>query len=238
MKRAAIYARYSTDRQSEKSIEDQVELRRQYANREGLSVVETFDDRARSGASTANRDGLLQMMARAKEGAFNVVVVEALDRISRDMQDLAGIHKRLTFYGIEIRAVHEGSVDTVLVGLRGLVGQLYREDGVRKIRRGMAGVIRANRHAGGRAYGYAPLPGERGRLTIAHHEAEIVRRIFNEYVGGATPREVAHALNRDGIRPPRGRAWNASTINGNGCAVPASSETSFMSGVSSGTRCA
>jgi hypothetical protein len=40
------------------------------------------------------------------------------------MEDLAGIHKRLSFLGIEIRAVHEGVVNSVLVGLRGLVGQL------------------------------------------------------------------------------------------------------------------
>ena len=216
MKRAAIYARFSTDLQNEKSVEDQIALCREYAQRHNLAVVETFEDKARSGASILNREGLLRMMECAKDGAFDVLVTEALDRISRDMEDLAGIYKRLTFRGIEIRAVHEGKVDTVLVGLRGLVGQLYREDNVKKVRRGMAGVIRSNRHAGGRAYGYAPLPGERGRLVVVEREAQIVLRIFNEYVSGKTPREIAHALNHEGIAPPRGRAWNASTINGNG----------------------
>ena len=61
------------------------------------------------------------------------MIVEALDPLSRDMEDLAGIHKRLSFLGIEIRAVHEGIVNTVLVGLRGLVGQLYREDNAHKV---------------------------------------------------------------------------------------------------------
>jgi site-specific DNA recombinase len=74
--------------------------------------------------------------------------VEALDRLSRDMEDLAGIHKRLSFLGIEIRAVHEGVVNTVLVGLRGLVGQLYREDIAHKVRRGQAGRIKSGLHAG------------------------------------------------------------------------------------------
>jgi site-specific DNA recombinase len=216
MKRAAIYARFSTDLQDEKSVEDQIALCREYAQRNSLAVVETFEDKARSGASILNRDGLLQMMERAKNGAFDVLVTEALDRLSRDMEDLAGIHKRLTFRGIEIRAVHEGKVDTVLVGLRGLVGQLYREDNAKKVRRGMAGVIRSNRHAGGRAFGYAPIPGERGRLAVTEAEARVVLRIFTEYAAGKTPREIAHSLNREGIAPPRGRAWNASTINGNG----------------------
>ena len=80
----------------------------------------------------------------------------------------------------------------------------------------MSGVIRSNRHAGGRAYGYAAVAGQRGRLVIVEREAEIVRRIFDEYVAGATPREIAHVVNKEGIAPPRGRAWNASTINGNG----------------------
>ncbi len=127
-KRAAIYARFSTDLQNERSIEDQVSLCQSYAEREGLNVVCTYEDRARSGGSVMGRDGLLRMLDQARERSFDVVVVEALDRLSRDMEDLAGIHKRLSFLGVEIRAVHEGVVNTVLVGLRGLVGQLYRED--------------------------------------------------------------------------------------------------------------
>ncbi|WP_292636095.1 recombinase family protein, partial [Mesorhizobium sp.] len=118
---------FSTDLQNERSIDDQLALCRTYAEREGLNVVATFDDRARSGGSVLGRDGLLQLMDKAREHEFDVLVVEALDRLSRDMEDLAGIHKRLSFLGIEIRAVHEGVVNTVLIGLRGLVGQLYRE---------------------------------------------------------------------------------------------------------------
>ncbi|TGQ32437.1 recombinase family protein [Mesorhizobium sp. M00.F.Ca.ET.216.01.1.1] len=214
MNRAAIYARFSTDLQNERSIDDQLALCRTYAEREGLNVVATFDDRARSGGSVMGRDGLLHLMDKAREHEFDVLVVEALDRLSRDM-DLAGIHKRLSFLGIEIRAVHEGVVNTVLVGLRGLVGQLYREDNAHKVRRGQAGRVKKGLHAGGLTYGYSYVPGDPGKRLIAEDEAEIVRRIFREYVDGQTPRDIAHNLNRDSIPPPRGRAWNASTINGN-----------------------
>jgi site-specific DNA recombinase len=216
MKRAAIYARFSTDLQNERSIEDQVALCRCHAERDGLLVVEVFEDRARSGASLLNRDGLLRLVEQSKVGAFDVVVVEALDRLSRDMEDLAGLHKRLTFRGIEIRAVNDGRADTVTVGLRAIVGQLQREDGVAKTRRGMAGVIQDKRHAGGRAYGYISKPGEPGRLVIVQSEAKVVCRIFREFVRGNTARDIAHRLNADRIAPPRGKAWNASTINGNG----------------------
>ena len=61
-------------------------------------------------------DSLLRLLGQAREKSFEVVIVEALDRLSRDVEDLAGIHKRLSFLGIEIRVVHEGVVNTVLVG--------------------------------------------------------------------------------------------------------------------------
>jgi len=213
-KRAVIYARFSTDHQDERSIEDQVALCRDYARREGLHVLEAFEDRARSGASIMNRDGLLALMDRAKVNAFDVVIVEALDRLSRDMEDLAGIHKRLTHRGIEIRAVHEGKVNTVLVGLRGLVGQLYREDTADKVRRGQSGRVRAWLAGGGITYGYAEVKGEPGKRAIVEAEANVVRRIFSAYVAGRTPRAIAHDLNRDNVPPPRGKRWGASSING------------------------
>src|SRR5256886_10969885 len=141
-KKAVIYARFSTDLQNERSIEDQTTLCRDYASREGMNVVEVYEDRARSGGSIMGRGGLLRLLDHARERSFDVVVVEALDRLSRDMEDLAGIHKRLSFLGIEIRAVHDGTADAILIGIRGLVGQMQRE-GAKKVRRGMAGAGRA-----------------------------------------------------------------------------------------------
>lgn len=215
MTRAVVYARFSTELQNEKSTEDQIELCRAYAARHGFDVIGTYEDKARSGASVLGRDGLMRLMDAARDRKFGVVIVEALDRLSRDMEDLAGIHKRLSFLGVEIHAVHDGTADAVLVGLRGLVGQLQREDGAKKVRRGMAGVIRDGRHAGGRAYGYRPAPGRTGELEIVGEEAEVVRRIFSAYADGRPPREIAGELNREGVAPPRGAKWNASTINGN-----------------------
>jgi site-specific DNA recombinase len=215
MTHAVVYARFSTELQNEKSTEDQIELCRVYAARHGFDVIGTYEDKARSGASVFGRDGLMRLMDAARDRKFGVVIVEALDRLSRDMEDLAGIHKRLSFLGVEIHAVHDGTADAVLVGLRGLVGQLQREDGAKKVRRGMAGVIRDGRHAGGRAYGYRAAPGRTGELEIVEEEAEVVRRIFSEYADGRPPREIAGELNREGVAPPRGAKWNASTINGN-----------------------
>jgi site-specific DNA recombinase len=75
-------------------------------------------------------------------------------------------------------------------------------------------VVRSGRNAGGRAYGYRPVPGKPGQLTIDDAEAEIVRRIFREFIEGATPRAIAVGLNADRIAAPRGTRWTATTING------------------------
>lgn len=214
-KRAAIYARYSTDHQNDRSIEDQVELCRTHAAKSGFSVTVQYSDRARTSASLFGRDGILDLIDDAKAGRFDVVIVESLDRVSRDQADLAGVFKRLSHYGVQIIAVHDGVADAVQVGLRGLMGSIFLSDLKNKTRRGMAGVVREGRSAGGRAFGYRPVPGRPGELVIVEEEAEVIRRIFTEYADGKSPRDIASGLNRDRVAPPRGAQWNASTINGN-----------------------
>ncbi len=184
------------------------------------------------------RNGLLDLLDAARQGRFNIVIVEALDRLSRDMEDLAGLHKRLSFLGIEIRAVHEGVASTVLVGLRGLVRQLYREDNVLKIRRGLTGRAKESLSPGGLAYGYEPVPGEVGARRIVKAEASVVRRIFDEYLAGKSPRDIAYGLNTEGIAPPRGSRWNASTINGNAARGNGILQNLLYAVVRSGTACA
>ena len=169
--RAAIYARFSSDKQRDRSIEDQVALCRQFCERDGLSVVGVYEDRAISGASTANRLGWQRLMKDARAARFDVVVAEALDRISRDQEDLAGIHKRLRFRKIEIRTVQDGKAEEIHVGIKGLLGVLYLKDLAQKTKRGQARVIRDGRHNGGRSFGYRPVPGEPGRLEILPDES-------------------------------------------------------------------
>ncbi len=108
MRRAVIYGRYSTDLQNEKSIEDQVALCRSFAARERLQVSGIYEDRAVSGASIAGRPGVQAMLADASRAKFEVLIVEALDRLSRDIADLGHIHKTFSFLGIDIIGVSDG----------------------------------------------------------------------------------------------------------------------------------
>ena len=90
MSRAAIYARYSTEHQRDASIEDQVRLCRERIEREGWTFQQTYCDRALSGASLL-RPGLQGLIEDAMAGRIDVVVAEALDRLSRDQADVAAL---------------------------------------------------------------------------------------------------------------------------------------------------
>jgi site-specific DNA recombinase len=214
--RIAIYARYSSELQDTRSIADQVSLARQRAEREGWIVVGTYEDAAISGASAVNRPGLSAMMAAAAGGAFDAVLTESLDRLSRDLEDMAGLHKRLAFLGIKIVTLADGEVGKLHVGVKGLIASLYLEDLAQKTRRGQLGRVAAGRIPGGRCYGYDVVASveDRGLRTINSAEADVVRRIFREYVAGRSPISIVRDLNREGVPPPRGAVWNASTLNG------------------------
>ena len=220
--RAVIYARYSSDLQSESSIDDQLSVCRDRAEREGWTVVGSYTDRAASGANILNRPGMNALLADAKTRKFEIVVSEALDRISRDQEDVAAIYKRFQHHAISIFTLAEGKVDELHIGLKGTMNALFLKDLASKIRRGQRGRIISGFSAGGLSYGYQvvhelgsdgqPVYGKR---SINEDEAAVIRRIFTEYARGKSPRRIAAELNTDGIPSPRGGQWNASTINGN-----------------------
>src|SRR5689334_1650747 len=99
MKRVAIHARYSSDRQNEKSADDQIEACRRYAEREDWAVVSTYKDEAVS-----------------------------LDRLSRDQGDTAKIRKRLKVHRVDIVTLSDGTIDTIKAGMRGLLSEVFLDD--------------------------------------------------------------------------------------------------------------
>jgi DNA invertase Pin-like site-specific DNA recombinase len=221
MSRVAIYARYSSDLQSAASIEDQVRLCRERATQEGHAVVEVFSDYAISGGGLKTRPGMIALMEAARAGQMDLVLAEALDRISRDQEDVAGIFKRLAHNEVGLITLAEGPINELHVGLKGTMNALFLKDLAAKTRRGQLGRVEAGKIPGGNSYGYRMIRRigpdgalVRGEREIDPAQAAIVRRIFAAYAAGATPRAIAADLNADGIPGPRGGYWNASTING------------------------
>ena len=219
--RAVLYARYSSDLQSERSIDDQIRLCRERAERDGMTVSQVFTDYAISGGNLSNRPGMLSLMQAAKTGDFEVVIAEALDRISRDQEDIAGIFKRLSHADVRIITLSEGEINELHIGFKGTMNALFLKDLADKTRRGQRGRVEAGKIPGGNSYGYKIVRRilddgsvSTGEREIDLDQAAVVGRIFREYAGGLAPRRIAGRLNAEGIPSPRGGQWNASTING------------------------
>jgi site-specific DNA recombinase len=218
--RAVIYARYSSDLQREASIEDQIEVCRRHADAQGWAVQRHYSDRAASG-STRFRPGYQDLLAAARRHEFDLVLAEALDRLSRDQEDIAALFKTLIFNGVKLVTLAEGAISELHVGLKGTMNALFLKDLSAKTHRGMRGRIKEKRAAGGLSYGYCvkrevDAKGEpvRGGRIINPEEAVVVRRIFSEFANGVSPRAIAKRLNGEGIVGPGGRPWQDTTVRG------------------------
>jgi site-specific DNA recombinase len=242
MTRVALYARYSSDNQSVASIEDQFRICREHAAREQWKVIGTYHDAAISGASVILRPGVQTLLQDAQRGKFDVVLAEALDRVSRDQADVATLFKHLRFAGVQIVTLSEGEISELHVGLKGTMNALFLKDLAAKTHRGSRGRVEKGRSGGGLCYGYdvvkhTDAEGEpiRGERTINEAEANIIRRVFLDFAAGISPRAIARRLNDEGVPGPDGALWTDSTLRGHTArAAPASSTTNSISASWSG----
>jgi site-specific DNA recombinase len=219
--RAVIYARYSSDLQSPSSIEDQVRVCRERVDREGWTYLNAYCDRAVSGASRL-RASYQTLLEDARRGAFDVVVAEALDRLSRDQEDVAHLFKHLAFAGVQLVTLSEGKISELHIGLSGTMSALYLKQLAEKTRRGLRGRVEQGRSGGGKSYGYNVVSNSKasdtdqtGQRRVNEAEAAVICRVFKFYRDGLSPREIAKMLNREGVPRPAGGHWGPSTINGN-----------------------
>ena len=162
------------------------------------------------------------MLEDARAGRFDVLVAEALDRLSRDQENIAGLFKQLCFADVKFVTLTEGEIGELHVGLKGTMNALFLKDLAHKTRRGLEGRIRQGKSGGGLSFGYEVVhkieaSGEavRGERRINEAEAAIVRRIFQEFAQGHSPRAIALFMNEEGLPGPSGRSWGPSTIYGN-----------------------
>ena len=209
-----IYARYSTDMQREASIEDQARVCERLIKDRDWQTYRVYSDQGISG-STHLRPGYQNLLEDARNGRFEIVVAESLDRISHDQEHIAGFHKIMQFLGIRVFTVSEGLISELHIGLKGTMSALFLKDLADKTRRGLEGRVRQGRSGGGKSYGYRVVKGdERGAREIIPEQAETVQRIFSEFAAGMSPNQIAHGLNNDQIPGPSGQLWRDTTIRG------------------------
>ncbi len=210
--RISRYARHSSDLGNQRSTEDQLAALARKADSMGGVLAPSFKDEGISGASLFNRPGVKAMLASAARGEFDVLLTEALDRLSRDQEGTAHIYKRLTYYGVALETLSEGRITELHVGLSGTMNQMFLAELGRKTKRGLVARVQAGFSGGGKCFGYDII--STGVLAINDDERDIIRRIFREYADGASPRAIAHGLNADHKVGPRGGDWMPSTIYG------------------------
>src|SRR5262245_65072550 len=144
-------------------------------------------------------------MRDALNRRFDVVLAESLDRFSRDQEDTAGLFKRLTFAGVNIVTIAEGDITHLHIGFKGTMNALFLKDLAEKTHRGLRGRIEDGKSAGGLCYGYRvvkTLNGgsvTTGEREIEQAEAEIVERIFRDFVAGVSRKQRAKYLNGEDI---------------------------------------
>lgn len=189
--RAAIYARFSTDRQKETSLSDQWALLENRAASESWTVVLRLGDDGISGSTpVASRPAGRELLAAALAGRFDVLLLEGLDRLSRDQVESEQTIRRLELRGIRVVGVSDGydsssSARKLHRGMRGLINELYLDDLRAKTHRGLSGQLSRGYHAGGRSYGYrSTFDGNGYRLEVDPEAARIVREIFDRYGAG------------------------------------------------------
>jgi len=185
--RVCIYSRYSSDLQSDASIEDQIRLCSEKAKSKDWNIINCYTDAGMSGASLL-RPGIQALMQAAMNGEFDILLAEALDRLSRDQEDIAGIYKRMEFAGVKIITLSEGEISSLHIGLKGTMNAMFLKDLADKTRRGLRGRVEKGKSGGGISYGYKVVKhfdanGEalRGDREIDEQQAVIVQRIFREY---------------------------------------------------------
>lgn len=212
--KAALYARFSTDRQRDASIEDQFRECERISKAANFEVVARFHDKGIS-AGTATRPGYQALLSAARRGDFAVIVTEDISRLwrsraefgprSAELEDL-GVHC-LTCVGDDTRRDGWGLV----IQIKQAVAEHARREASYRTRRGQEGRALAGKTAGGRAFGYIPaaLSGT-GEVEIEEAQALVVRRIFELYADGVSPRNIAARFNAEGIPSP-GAQWRRRT---------------------------
>lgn len=210
---AVIYARYSSHRQDEQSIEGQLHVCHDYAKRNGYTVVGEYIDRAISGRSD-DRPQFQQMIADAKKRTFQYVIVYKLDRFSRNRYDSAIYKHKLKQSGVKLLSAMENIGDNpesiILEAVLEASAEYYSLELGQKIRRGRIETATKGKFTGGGVpIGYKNVD---GRLVLDDRIAPHMEWAFRSYADGVPMREILDEFNRRGLRTRYGNRFERSSL--------------------------
>ena len=199
MKTAVIYARYSSSNQTEQSIEGQVHVCQDFAQRNDIIIVDSYIDRAISG-TTDNRDAFQQMLKDSNNKKWDYVLVYKLDRFARNKFESAIHRKHLKDNGIKILSAMENIPETpegiLLESLLEGMNQYFSEELAQKVSRGLHESRMKGHCIGSVPYGYIK---ENKKLIINEEESLILNRMFEDYASGKTILQISRDFKEENI---------------------------------------
>ena len=211
---AVIYARYSSDNQREESIEGQIRECTAYAEKNDITIVKHYIDRAIS-AKTDNRPQFQQMIKDSDKKLFDIVLVWKLDRFARNRYDSARYKTQLKKNGVKLMSeteiISEGPEGIILESVLEGYAEYYSADLAEKVVRGQTENILKGRCNGGRGtFGYT-LDSER-KFHLDPLTSPFVLESFRKYRDGLTMKEIRDWLNENGIKNPVGGAFTYNSV--------------------------
>ena len=218
MMKAIIYSRVSTDAQERDgtSLDTQERACEEYATAQGWEVVRRIRD-TDSGA-LLERDGLTELRETLRHGTADVIVAYAVDRLSRSQNHIGLLFDEFEGAGVTMAFVTERFEDTAvgrfILAARAFIAEVEREKIAERTMRGKEERARSGRipQATGRGmYGYH-YDSDTGRRVINREQGAVVRRVFEDFAGGASILGITNALNEAGTLSFTGRAWSAWTV--------------------------
>ena len=206
--KAVIYARYSSGNQREESIEGQLRECTAYCQKNEITIVRTYIDRALS-AKTDNRPDFQRMIKNSAKGLFDVVPVWKLDRFVRNRYDSARYKAQLKKYGAKVLSatenISEGPEGIILESLLEGMAEYYSAELAEKVIRGHTeNALKCKYNGGTPTFGYT-TDSDR-HYQIGPRTAPVVLEMFTRYDNGATMKEIRDYLNDTGIKTVRGKA--------------------------------
>lgn len=211
----AIYARFSSSAQREASIDEQVKVCKEYAEKNDYTVVKVYSDSALTG-KTDNRPQLQRLLSDSSKHTFQAVLVYSIDRFGRDLVQMLLNEKKLSENNIVlISATEHFSSDPSGVFFRNIMmsyAQYYSDELSVKIKRGMEyNAERCLYNGGGVPLGYKISKDK--HFEIDPNTAPIVKRIYEMYADGKTITEINSYLNAQGYKTAKGVAFNKNSLH-------------------------
>ena len=214
MKTAVIYARYSSDSQTEQSIEGQLRVCEEYAQKNNILILNTYIDRAMTGTND-NRPDFQRMIKDSSRREWNYVLVYKLDRFSRNKYETAIHKKTLKDNGVKVLSAMENIPDTpegiILESLLEGMNVYYSAELSQKVKRGMRETrLKGFYQGGGLPYGYKVVD---RKVVIDETKAETVRFMYDSYSKGVTVKTMIAELTAKGILY-KGKPFAPNTVYG------------------------